>query len=220
MTQMTDLMHYAFIDESGTVGAPGRTHYLVVAVLIAGRARDVEMPVRRALKKFGRSLRRGEIKAANFEESAIARFLREIAKVDVSILATIVNQSVIQRPPCEMEEIYRRAVAQTVYRLVERYPRIDICLDKRYTNQRHRFALEKHIRESIQDLPQKIVLIRQEDSVRCKELQAVDAVAWAMFQKYERGKDQFYEIISPRIMLEEFIEDEDWTKKESPGREK
>ena len=110
MTHMTDLMHYAFIDESGTVGAPGRTHYLVVAVLIAGRARDIEMPVRRALKKFGRSLRRGEIKAANFEESAVTRFLREIAKVDMSILATIVNQNVILRPPCDMEEIYRRAL--------------------------------------------------------------------------------------------------------------
>jgi len=209
---MTDLMQYAFIDESGTVGIPGGTHFLVVALLKTGQPRDIEMPVRRVLKKYGPSLSRGEIKAADFEEKAVARLLEAIAKQDVSILTTIVDQSVIVKPPEEMEEIYRQAVAKTVYHLVERCPRVNICLDRRYTNERHRFELETQIRESIQDLPQKVVLIRQENSMSRKELQAVDAVAWALFQKYERNNGAFYDIISSRVVSEEVIREKDWTK--------
>jgi hypothetical protein len=208
---MTDLMHYAFIDESGTVGVPAGTHFLVVAVLSAGQPREIELPVRRALKKFGLSLSRGEIKAADFEEPAIARFLKEIVKEDVSILATIVNQKVIRTPLTEMEEIYRKTVARSIYRLVERWPRINVCLDQRYTNKHQRFALEERIRETIQDLPQKIVLIRQENSVSLKELQAADAVSWAFFQKYERGDCRFYDIIAPKVIWEEVIMEKDWS---------
>ena len=215
---MTDVMHYAFIDESGTVGVPGRTHFLVVAVLCAEQPREIELPVRRALKKYGPSLSSGEIKAANFEEPAIVRFLQEIVKEDVSILATIVNQDDIQTPPKEMEEIYRITVARTIYRLVERWPKINVCLDQRYTNKRQRFDLEERIREAIQDLPQKIVLIRQENSVTRKELQAVDAVSWAFFQKYERGDYRFYNIIAPKVILEEIVMGKDWGEKKNPPR--
>jgi len=183
----------------------------VVAALSASQPREIELPVRRALKKFGRSLSRGEIKAADFEESAIDRFLKEIVKQDVSILATIVDQNNIKNLPKEMEEIYRKTVARTIYRLVERWPRINVCLDQRYTNKRQRFDLEERIRETIQDLPQKIVLIRQENSVNRKELQAVDAVCWAFFQKYERGGHRFYDIIAPKVILEEVIMEKDWS---------
>jgi hypothetical protein len=213
---MTDLMRYAFIDESGTVGTQTGTHFLVVAVLSANQPREIELPVRRALKKFGPSLSRGEIKAADFEEPAVARFLQEIVKEDVAILATIVNQADIQRPPQEMEEIYRRTVSRSIYRLVERWPRLNICLDQRYTNKRQRFALEEQIRETIQNLPQKIVLIRHENSIDRKELQAVDAVAWAFFQKYERQNSRFYDIIASKVILEEIMREKDWQTNKNP----
>jgi hypothetical protein len=211
LNHMTDLMHYAFIDESGTASVPGGTHFLVVAILSTKYPREIEMPVRRALKKFGPNLARGEIKAADFEERAVARFLKEIVKQNVSILALIVDQGVILQPPKEMEDIYRRTVALSIYRLVERWQYLDICLDQRYTNKRHRFLLEKQIREAIQDLPQKVILIHQESSVNRKKLQAVDAVSWAFFQKYERSNSYFYDIIASKVVLEEVIYAQDWS---------
>lgn len=208
---MPEILQHAFLDESGTIGVPGGNHFLVIALLSTSQPRDIELPIRHAMKKYGPSLSRGEIKAADFEEKAIARLLTEIVKEDVSIFATIVDQSVIVTPPRELEDIYRRTVAKTVYKLVEHYPWVNICLDRRYTNKRHRFELESQIRESIQALPQKVVMIQQENSIGRKELQAADAVAWAFFQKYERDNKNFYEIISSKIVDEEIIREKDWT---------
>ena len=65
------------------------------------------------------------------------------------------------------------------------------------------------------------MLIRQKNSVNHKELQAVAAVSWAFFQKYEREDDRFYDIITPKVILEEVIMEKDWSdgeKKKNPLR--
>ena len=203
---------YAFIDESGTVSVATGSHFLVVAVLSADRPREIELSVRRALKKYGRSLTSGELKAARASQAANLRMLRTIAEHDVSIVAVIVDQQAIARPPQDSEAIYRRAVARAVHHLVERFPWIEICLDRRYTNENLRFALERHIRQGIVDLPQKLVLILQQSSHTRKELQAADAVAWAFFQKYERGDTRFFDIIAPNVIVEELFKETDWSE--------
>jgi hypothetical protein len=203
-------LHYAFIDESGTVGFPGGTHFLVIGVLVSDNPREVERPIRRALKKFGPSLTSGEIKAADFGEPAVLRLLNEIAQADIEIVATIVDQHVIRRPPRDKEDLYRQSVARTVRRLVERYPRVQIVLDKRYTRSALRDMLEESIRTELEDLPRQRVLIRQQNSSERKELQAVDAIAWAFFQKYERNDDRFYDLISFRIVDEQVISEKYW----------
>jgi hypothetical protein len=217
---LTATFHYAFLDESGTVGDSNSTHFLVIAVLTTERPREIEKTIRRALKKYGHSLHSGEIKASDFEEDAILRLLQEIAKVDVAILGTIVDQGAILRPPRDKEDIYRLAVSHTVRRLAERFPRMEICLDKRYTQAGLRYQLERSIRERIEDLPNQIVLIRQENSTSCKELQAADAVAWAFFQKYERDDGRFYDAVSSRIVDEQVISEKDWLKRKPPTRGK
>lgn len=93
---------------------------------------------------------------------------------------------------------------------VERWPRIELLLDKRYTKRSLRLELERVIREGIAGLPQEVVLIRQEDSRSRKELQAVDHVAWAIYQKYEAGDNRFYEILQDKIVVEEVIKHHLW----------
>jgi len=214
------ILHYAFMDESGTVGVSTGTHFLVIAVVSAAQPREIEQPIRRALKKYGPNLKSGEIKAADFEESAILRLLREIVKENIAILATVIDQHAIFRPPRDKEDIYRFAVASTVRRLAERFSRMEICLDKRYTQARLRYHLEKSIRAGIEDLPHQMVLIRQENSSSRKGLQAADAIAWAFFQKYERGDLRFYDAISSKIIDEQVVAKNDWLKRKSPSRGK
>jgi len=39
---------------------------------------------------------------------------------------------------------------------------------------------------------------------------SVDFIAWAFFQKYERGDNRFYEIIQKKVVVEELIERRLW----------
>jgi hypothetical protein len=135
-------------------------------------------------------------------------------------VATVIDQQAILRPPKDKEDIYRLAVARTVRRLAQHFPRMEICLDKRYTQAELRYHLEKSIRVEIEDLQHQMVLIRQENSSSRKELQAADAIAWAFFQKYERSNGRFYDAISSRIIDEELIAQKDWIKRKSPSRGK
>jgi len=209
---MEALLQYAFMDESGTVGVTG-THFLIVAATTLPNPRDIEKPIRnafrQALKKFGAEAV-SEVKASDLDEPVVLRLLAEIAEKDVQVFITIVDQQAIRVPPRDKEEIYRQAVAGTVRRLAEKFPRLDLSIDKRHTNAHLRRLLEKAIRDEIETLPRQNVLIQQENSITRKELQAADAVAWAIFQKYEHHDLRFYEVIQSKVVDETVISQKDW----------
>lgn len=208
---MNSTLYYAFLDESGTVGASTGTHFFIVAALATPNPRDIEMPVRRVMKKYGTSLRTGEVKAADFDEPVILRLLSEIAEKDITIVATIVDQRAIRIPPRDMEDVYRQAVAVTVRNLAEGFPRLELTIDKRYTSAHLRRLLEKAIRDEVENLPRQNIIIQQENSALSKGLHAVDAVAWALFEKYERSDLRFYDAIAPNIAKETLIRQKDWS---------
>lgn len=167
--------------------------------------RPIELHIKRALKNYGASLSSGKMKATASREKVIDRLLKAIADESVSIIATIVDKRTMLHPLSDPEALYRWTVAQTTRLVVSKWPRVDICLDKRYTNKTLRYLLEREIRESVADLHQEVVIIRQEDSIANKLLQAADYVAWAFFQKYERGDERFYRLIADKVIAEEFV---------------
>jgi len=213
---MDKALRYAFMDESGTVGVSSSTHFLAVAITVLQHPREVDKPVRnafrRASKKFGPHAI-SEVKASDLEETDVLRLLSEISQRDITIMATIVDQAAIRIPPKDKEEIYRQAVAWTVRRLVEYFPRLNLSIDRRYTNAHLRHLLEKAIRDEIETLPRHNVIIQQEDSATRTELQAADAVVWAIFQKYEHNDSRFYDIIEPKIADETVISQQNWRPK-------
>ncbi len=210
---MNTTLFYAFMDESGTVGATG-TRFLVVAITSTANPRSLEKISRNvfkyALKKFGSAFTANELKAASVDEKIILRLLSEIAREDVMITATIVDQHAIRVPPDDAEEIYQQAAAWTIRRLAEKFPRLNLSVDKRHTNAHLRFLLEATIRNEIEVLPRQNVIIQQEDSVTRKELQAADAVVWAIFQKYEHNDSRFYDIIESKIVDETVVRRKKW----------
>lgn len=145
------------------------------------------------------------MKASAAREAVIRKMLKVIAREDVKIIAVIVKKAHILRPPEDNEEIYRQAVTLAVSQAVKRWRKVEIYLDKRYTSKRLRNELEKEIRDRIADFHQQVVLIHQEDSLSRKELQAADFIAWAFFQKYERGDSQFYDLIADRVIVEQVV---------------
>jgi len=209
---MSEFLHFAFIDETGNVALSRQNHILVVAALGAEHSRGVARLIRNTQKKYGSSLSSGELKAKKTQDTVTENLLTALALEPIEIFSVIVDRRIMRHPPKDTEDIYRWAVARLVKKLVTRYPRIEIVLDRRYTKEHLRYLLERTIREGISDLPQRYVMIRQEDSMLSKELQAVDFIAWALFQKYERGNNKFYERIAPRIVEEELVTKQVWAK--------
>lgn len=207
---MQDHLHFAYIDETGNVAISCHNHILIVAALGIENSRTIARIIRKTQKKYGSSLASGELKAKKESKFLIESLLTAFAKEPIEVFSVIMDRQIIEHPPKDPEDIYRWAMARLVKKLVKRHPRIEIILDRRYTKEQLRYQLEKAIREAISDLPQEYVMIRQEDSASIKELQAVDFIAWAMFQKYERGDNQFYERIAPVIIEEELITKQVW----------
>lgn len=207
---MKDDYHYSFIDESGNTSPFSGSRFFVVALLDTRDPRKVELHVRRLHKRFGTSLKSGELKASESQVKTIVKFLSTIAKEQIEIIAIIVDKKSILRTPNNNEKIYREAVSLAVSYAVRRWQKVEIYLDKRYTSKRLRKALEREIRERITDFPGQVVIIHQEDSIARKELQAADFISWAFFQKYERGDSQYFDIISGNVIVEEVIRRRLW----------
>jgi hypothetical protein len=204
-------IRYAFIDESGTTTPFGGDHFLVVAALTTAHPRSIETHVKRAHKKYGTSLASGEMKASASQGKVIERMLRALADEPLEFIAIIVDKRVIVRPPTDAEDIYRAAVTRAAQCAIDHHPLSEICLDKRYTTKTLWDRLERQIRSGIADRAgAALTLIRQEDSIQRKELQAVDYVAWAIYQKYARGVERFYRIIAAKIVIEEIIQQRLW----------
>lgn len=207
---MSDLVHFAYIDEAGNVAPSRHNHILVVAALGIENSQTIARIIRKTQKKYGSSLSSGELKAKKERASLTENLLTAFAKEPIEVFSVIIDRQIIEHPPVDPEDIYRWSMARLVSKLVKQYPNIEVVLDRRYTKEHLRYQLEKTIREGITNLPQQYVMIRQEDSINTKELQAVDFIAWAMFQKYERGEFRFYERIASVIIEEELITRQIW----------
>lgn len=203
-------MRYGFLDESGTVAPFSGSNFLIVAVLTTIQPRRLALLVKKLYKKLRRRSKAGEMKASTSEVGITRRLLQMIAKEDVAIVAVVFDKRSISKPPQDPEDIYRQVSTKAIEHCVRRWPRITLYLDKRYTNNALRDRLEEAIREGLIGTPQEVVLVRQEDSLNRKELQAVDYVAWTLFQKYEKGDDQFYNLIVNKIVVEEVVERNRW----------
>jgi len=197
-------MSQAFLAESGDETPFGDQPYLVVALLTVNSSRSLDLAVTRARRKYGATLASGEMKADASPPAATMWLLHAIAACPVEIVAVAVDKSVIVRPPVDSGDIYRFAVAETVWRAAQRQPQLDLHLDKRYTSLKLRKLLDQAISDKLAGLSADIV-IRHDDSIAVKGLQAADFVAWALFQKYARNTREFYDIVAPRIVDEELL---------------
>ncbi len=203
-------VHYGYLDESGDVNPFAGSRHLVVAVLIARNPRPVELHVKRIRRQLKRRARADELKAADAETAVTERLLKAIAGEDIEIIAVIVDKRAIVRPPADPEDICCEAVRRVVRHCVERHPRLDLWLDKRYTKPALRHQLERTLREGIADLAHQVVLVHQEDSQKQRGLQAVDHVAWSLFQKYEHGNDRLHKILESAVIVEEVVSRRLW----------
>jgi hypothetical protein len=198
-------MKHGFLDETGDVGwAKGATRYLIVAAIITSNPHWLRKAVIKTRKRLRKKLKQiPELRAKRTPRKVVAKLLRYVATLDVEIVAVILDKE-SSLYPSDPEDWYRITCARVVRRCLERHPRLALTLDKRYTSQRLRDKQEQAIAKEVGDLSAFLVL-RHSESGQEKAVQAADAVAWSLAQKYERGDEELYTIIQENIIVEEVL---------------
>jgi hypothetical protein len=205
-------VHYAYLDESGTV-TPflAADRFLVVGVVAADQAavRALELHVKRLKKKLSKKAMQtsgGELKARLATPEQLEKLLRAVADEDVAIVTAVVDKRMVYREPDDPEDWYRGAVALVARHCAARWPHLKIILDKRYTNQDLRDRLDEAIENKVGCLRDSDVSIEHADSKATPCLQVADYIAWVIRRKYEEGETQYYDLVKGRIICEEIIE--------------
>ncbi len=153
------------------------------------------MRTRKSLGKAQRNI--PELKAWHTPPKITARFLAHIADLDVEIYAAVLDKHAAS-PPHEAEDWYRQVYAAAVQQVLVRHTHVIITMDKRYTKPALGDRLIQAIAARAQRAGTTLAFVYA-DSQQERALQAADAVAWSMFQKYERGNEAFYRLIEGKI---------------------
>lgn len=196
---MTSL-YYGFLDESGILEKKARGGgYFIVSVVVV--ANPVEI---KNVMKIARRKARGKFKthavfhASKESEGFIKLVLTELVKKKVEIVIGAWDKR--RKKGIEKNELYRKLIGQTVRLTFKLYPKLNLVIHKRYTNPKLQVKLHDSIVKSLKKSG--FIAISQQDERQRKELELADAVAWAVFQKYNRKKTEFYEIIKKKIRKE------------------
>jgi len=191
---------YGFLDEAGDVGySDGSTHYLVVTVLAVANANMPRRVVKRIRQNFRKRLRDiPELRAAQTPARVVLKLLQSVVQSNLEIFAVVMDKQKIS-PPVDSEELYRDACATAIKECLRHHPNLLLFVDKRYTNSRLREKFNRAILEKIQNIDATVV-IEHLDSRNEKGLQVADAIAYALWVRYERKENELYSTIEGKIV--------------------
>ncbi len=192
-------MRYGFLDEAGDVGyGAGASGKFIVVVIVVGhpeRLRKAVTKIRKALRKGLRDI--PEMKAALGDPRLTQKLLTRAAEIGFEGVAMVINKGFFPRPQ-DSEDLYRYACVRAVREALERFGPLTVTLDKRDKTEERRRRLNQAINASVEDLDTPLNL-QHVESHRERVLQVADAVAWALFQKHERGDETFWQIIRGNV---------------------
>ncbi len=196
-------MHYGFLDESGILEKKAKEgSYFVIAVVLVAHPAEVRDVMRIARRKALGKFRVSSTFHAYKEGSGVVKLvLGELARRDVEVIVGIWDKR-RRKVRVDKNELYRKLVAQTVKITLEFYPELDLVIHKRYTDPKFQNQLHSAIVQGVRGVGSGFIAISQQDERQRKELELADAVAYAVFQKYNRRNAEFYEIIKERIKVE------------------
>lgn len=197
-------MKYGVLDEAGDTGSgSASSDHILVAVVLVGRMEHLHRAVsrtRRRLRKKKQDL--PEFKAFKTDSRIVRRLLEHVAATECEIVSIIADKR-SHAPGDDPEQLYRDLCARAAKRCLERHSQVSVVIDKRYTNPKLRARQNEAILEATTTLPRAFLVVEHLDSQQESALQAADAVAWALFQEYERGDESFYRLVEAQIVVEE-----------------
>ncbi len=205
-------MAYILLDESGDLGFSfnrGSSNYFLITIIFAEEKRKLEKIVRkifRTLKKKDR--KRSSLHA--YHESPITRqrLLKELQSADCKIMAIVLNKKrVYTKLQDEKAVLYNYVTNILLDRLFTKKPfdmskKVILLASRRETNVFLNENFKNYLSERTTSNHQIEMEIRITKHHEDRALQVADFVSWAIFRKYERGDDSYYNMIKELIIEE------------------
>lgn len=191
---------YAVFDESGDAGIAGRaSHYLVVTGILCDNLHLLRRTITHTRRSMPKTLRgKAEIKA--FETPAAAcPILESLAGMDVRIVAAIVDKRII--PLISPVNLVAQAYAACIGAALQHESGLIATVDRPFAQASQRDKVISAMNDAASELGKRLTVV-MDDSRHERALQAADVVAWACFQKYERGTPVWWNIVQARIIAE------------------
>jgi hypothetical protein len=199
---------YGYMDESGDL-SPFSLQPLVLVAVLTQSPRELELVTRKISKRIRIKSRGGELKASSLDDVLVIQVLREIAELTVSINVVEVDKSVIIKPPRDTEVIYITAVSNLIQACLHKFPRLELHIDKRYSNPLRQIWFERWIRDQLLDISGISLTMVQNESTSCKPLQVADFVAFSAGRRV-RGDDRLWKLIEKKVSYCGIIRLERW----------
>ena len=175
-------------------------NYFVITVILVGNPSEIKHVIQKARQQSGGRFSLHHVFKASKEERGFVRLvLNELAKRDIAIVVGILNkqQSISEK---DVNVMYAKLVGQTVAFVLEQYPRLALTVHKRYTLPRIRAEMDRVINQCVREGT--FLSIDHRTEMECRELELADAVAFAMFQKYNNRDSTLYDIVKGKIQKE------------------
>lgn len=213
-------MHYLYLDESGDLGdlvqSPGTSLNFVIAILEVNSEaarKAIEKAVFRTLrnKLHGKRSRQHhqmtELKAAKTVFAIKQYFYRQVKDIPFNLYTAILDKArFVNHPHMTKKRVYQfiTHLALKELSLDQITDQIILTVDRSMGGQARREFNEYLFEQSEVRIPPHVPFsIYHDYSHENKPLQAVDLFAWGIFQKYEAGDTQWYDVFREKIIYEQ-----------------
>ncbi|MBI2050208.1 MAG: DUF3800 domain-containing protein [Parcubacteria group bacterium] len=194
-------LHYGFLDESGILEKKATSgNYFIISVVVVGNPAELGRVMKRArYRARGRFKAHSVFKASKESAGFIKIVLEEIAKRDVQIIADVWDKRK-KHFDGDKNQLYAHLLAETTADTLALHPKLDVVVHKRYASPRIRDLVTRAMSEIAGS--GHFLSVSHRSETECRQLELADAVAWAIFQKYNNRDETFYRIIERAIKKE------------------
>lgn len=207
-------MAYIFLDESGDLGFKKRSsRWFIFTIVVTKELKSLERAVNRVwrpLKKKHRVM--SELHATKEKDITRKRLLSLVGRIaDLQILSVALDKSKIHVDMQNQKHFLYNYTANLLLELLHSQEIIDgnevieLFVDRKDTKKELRENFINYLMDSFGKKGKGRVSITLHASHQNKSLQAVDFVAWATFQRYERNDTKFYDLIKTKIAVDRLV---------------
>jgi len=205
-------MLYVFIDESGDLGfTKNSTKYYVIATVEARDLLELSRVAKRVRKTIGKKKKNiPELKFSKSDDVIRRRFFDKLVKENITFSAIVLHKRMVynylRNKKEKLHNYLAGLLAESLCYEYSNEREFSLIIDKFIMNTEKRLEFDVYLGHRLSNsytgvnIPK--IEITHEDSKVYPGLQAVDFVAGSVFQYYERGNNEFYEKVKPKLRVE------------------